>query len=500
MSSHRRIFKSTALIGGTQIINMGIGIVRTKVLALLLGPAGMGLAGLYMTATGLIGSVAGLGLNASGVRQIADAAGTNDETRIARTIITLRRVSLISGVLGMLLVLALAPVLSRTTFGDDKHIFGIALMSLTLLFGGISAGQSALLQGLRRLRELAKSQVLGTAFGAIVSMGLVWWLREQGIVPFLVAISAFGILLSWWFARRVPVRSVVVTWRETLAESRSLLAMGIAFTTAALIASGTAYFTRVLVQHELGMVAVGIYTATWTLSSYYVGFVLGAMGTDFMPRLTAVANDHATINQLVNEQTEMGVLIAVPGVLATLTLAPWVMRIFYSGAFVQGADVVRWQILGVFLRVVCWPMGYVLIAKGKSILLTLTELAFGVVNVGSILLCIKLWSLEGVGISFALSYLVYTTMMAAIVWRMTGFRWSGTALKIFAPVILVLAVTFAGTRLLPGIWSVCLGLVLTAVAGVASLRVLQKLLGVNLLERLRAKLGLAKTPIEASAK
>jgi PST family polysaccharide transporter len=487
MSSHRQIFKSTALIGGAQVINMGIGIVRTKALALLLGPAGMGLAGLYMTAAGLVGSVAGLGINASGVRQIAEAAGTNDETRIARTIITLRRVALISGLLGMMLVLALAPLLSRTTFGDDKHVFGIALMSLTLLFGGISAGQNALLQGLRRLRDLAASQIVGVLFGTLVSIVLVWWLREQGIVPYLVAISAFGILLSWWFARRVPVQRVTVTWRETLAESRGLVGLGLAFTTAALIASGTAYLTRVLVQRQLGMEAVGIYTATWTLSTYYVGFVLGAMGTDFMPRLTAAAHDHTTMNRLVNEQTEMGVLIAVPGVLATLTLAPWVMKVFYSGAFVQGAEVVRWQILGVFLRMVSWPLGYVLIAKGKSLLFTLTELAFGVVNVGLILLCMKLWNLEGVGVSFALSYLAYTAMMAVVAWRLTGFRWSATALKILAPAVLILGVIFVCTRFLPERWGLGIGLVATTVVGTASLLALQKLLGVSLWQTARRK-------------
>lgn len=476
-----------ALIGGTQVINMGIGIVRTKALALMLGPAGMGLAGLYMTATGLIGSVAGLGINASGVRQIAEAAGTDDQTRIARTIITVRRVALISGIVGMLAVLALAPLLSRTTFGDDKHIFGIALMSLTLLFGGISAGQSALLQGLRRLRDLAKSQVLGVGFGAVVSIALVWWLRQQGIVIFLVAISAFGILLSWWFARRVPVQRVTVTWRETLAESRGLLGLGLAFTVAAFISSGTAYLTRVLVQRQLGMEAVGIFTATWTLSTYYVGFVLSAMGTDFMPRLTAAAHDHVTVNRLVNEQTEMGVLIAVPGVLATLTLAPWIMKLFYSGAFVQGADVVRWQILGVFLQVVSWPLGYVIIAKGKSILFTLVELAAGVVNVGLILLCMKMWKLEGVGIAYALLYLFHTAFMVVVVWWLTGFRWSATALKILAPAVLILGVIFGCTRFLPERWSMGIGLVATAMAGVVSLLALQELLGVDLWQTVRRK-------------
>jgi antigen flippase len=487
MSSHRQIFKSTALIGGTQVIDMGIGIIRTKALALMLGTAGMGLAGLYMTATALIGSVAGLGINASGVRQIAEAAGTNDRTRIARTTITLRRVALISGLLGMTLVLALASLLSRTTFGDAKHIFGIVLMSLTLFFSGISAGQNALLQGLRRLRDLAASQIVGNVFGAMVSVALVWWLREQGIVPYLVAISGFGVLLSWWYARRVPLQYVTVTWRETLSDSRGLLGLGLAFTVSALIASGTAYLTRVLVQRQLGMEAVGIYAATWTLSSYYVGFVLTAMGTDFMPRLTAVANDHAIMNRLVNEQAEMGMLIAVPGVLATLTLAPWVMTIFYSGAFAQGADVARWQILGVFLRVVSWPMGYVLIAKGKGILFTLNDLMFGAINIGLIFLCLKLWKLEGVGMAFALSYLFYAIMLTFITWRLSGFRWSANALRILVPAVLILGTIFACTQFLPERWSVGIGLVATVGAGVASLLALQKLLGMTLWQTVRRK-------------
>lgn len=487
MSSHRQIFKSTALIGGTQVINMAIGIVRTKVLAVLLGPAGMGLAGLYLTATGLIGSVAGLGINASGVRQIAEAAGTDDETRIARTVITLRRVALISGLLGMVIVLALAPLLSRTTFGDNRHVFGLGLMSLTLLFSGISAGQTALLQGLRRLRDLAASQIAGTIFGALVSVALVWWLRDQGIVPYLVAISAFGILLSWWYARKVRVQRVRVTWRETMTESRGLLGLGLAFTVAALIASGTAYLTRVMVERQLGMEAVGIYTATWTLSSYYVGFVLQAMGTDFMPRLTAAANDHPTLNRLVNEQIEMGALIAAPGVLATLTFAPLVMKVFYSGAFMQGADVARWQILGMFLRVLSWPLGYVLVAKGKSLLFTVTEVAFGAVNVGLIFLCMKLWKLEGVGASFAISYLAHTAMTAFLARWLTGFRWSVVSLKILAPTCLILAATFACTRFLPEWWGIGIGLSATLVVGAASMRALQKLLGLNLWQSVRRR-------------
>jgi PST family polysaccharide transporter len=490
MSSHRQIFKSTALIGGTQVINMAIGIMRTKVLAMLLGPAGMGLAGLYTAATGLIGSVTGLGLNASGVRQIGEAAGTNDEIRIARTAVTLRRISLFSGVLGMSLVLAMAPLLSRTTFGDDKHVFGICLMSLTLLFGGISAGQGALLQGLRRLRDMAASQILGTIFGAVVSMALVWWLREDGIPPFLVAISVFGILLSWWYVRKVKLMEVTVSWNETFRESRALLGLGLAFTVSGLVGAATAYLTRILIQRQLGMSAVGIYAATSALSTFYVGFVLQAMGTDLVPRLTAAIHEHSHLNRLVNEQTEMGVLIAVPGVLATLTFAPWVMQLLYSSEFVSGAGVARWQILGVFLRVVSWPLGYVLIAKGEGLFFCMTELLAGIVGVALVYVCVKWWQLEGVGIYLALQYVFYSSMMVIVVRRLTGFRWSATALTILVPGIISVGVSFIGIRLLPLAWGLAFGIVMTMVSGIVSLHVLQELLGLNLLERIRAKIGL----------
>jgi PST family polysaccharide transporter len=174
-------------------------------------------------------------------------------------------------------------------------------------------------------------------------------------------------------------------------------------------------------------------------------------------------------------------------VLATLALAPWVLHIFYSKDFVAAADIIRWQVMGVFLRVVCWPLGYVMIAKRKSLLFASVEIAWGAVNVGLVFLCVKLWRLEGIGIAFAVFYLFYTIGVFFICWRLTGFRWSATALQILAPAFLIVVAIFACTRFLPGRWGVGIGLAATAMAGMASLLALQKLLGVNLWQAVRRK-------------
>ena len=53
--SYSRIMKSSSLIGGAQGINMLIGMVRVKFVAMLIGPMGVGLVATYQATVKLIG-------------------------------------------------------------------------------------------------------------------------------------------------------------------------------------------------------------------------------------------------------------------------------------------------------------------------------------------------------------------------------------------------------------------------------------------------------------
>ena len=75
--TYGQILKSSALIGGSSLLNIAIGIVRTKAMAVLLGPAGFGLMGVYGSIASLAQSIAEMGINSSGVRQIAETVGTS---------------------------------------------------------------------------------------------------------------------------------------------------------------------------------------------------------------------------------------------------------------------------------------------------------------------------------------------------------------------------------------------------------------------------------------
>src|SRR6266446_6466363 len=183
--SYGQILKSSALIGGSSALNLAFGVVRMKAMALLLGPSGVGLIGLYSSIADLTRSVAGLGINSSGVRQIAEAVGTRDTQRIARTVTTLRRVALASGALGALLLLLLCKPVSWLTFRNFDHVGAVALLALVAFFGDISGAQAALVQGMRRIADLARMNILGAFYGTLFSIGIVYFWKERGLVPSL---------------------------------------------------------------------------------------------------------------------------------------------------------------------------------------------------------------------------------------------------------------------------------------------------------------------------
>ena len=425
-----RIMKSTFVMGGSSVITIVLGIVRNKILALILGPSGMGLTGIYQSITNLISSISGLGIGESGVRQIAVALGTDDQTKISRTIVALRRTALLSGISGFFLLFVLSKKASLLTFGNSAHEIDLAILSVTVFFGAVSAGQIALIQGMQRIKDLAKLGILGAFFGTVFSIPIIYLFKERGIVFFLLMVSAMSIITSWWYSRKIRVISLVISWRASLLEAKPLLSLGVALMFGSLIITATQYFLRLIVVRSLGLGAAGIYQASSMLSAVYVSILLNAMITDYYPRLSALSHNDSECKSLVNRQVEVGMLFAVPGVLTTMTFAPLAIQLFYSSKFMVAIEILRWQILGVFLQAVSWPMGFIFRAKGEGKLFVLTEVLHNSAYIFFSWIGIKYLGLPGIGMAFFGMNLIYLALIYLIVRRKYEFSFSSINIRI----------------------------------------------------------------------
>jgi PST family polysaccharide transporter len=186
--------------------------------------------------------------------------------------------------------------------------------------------------------------------------------------------------------------------------------------------------------------------------------------------LTAVAQDNQECNRMVNEQAEVGLLLAGPGILAALTFAPLILITLYSAKFGPAVEVLRWICLGMLLRIVSWPMGFILVAKGARQPFFWSELATSIVQVALVWACVVAFGLKGAGISFFGGYVFYWFLIYFVVRSVSQFRWSPInkrlGLMYGIPILVIFSAWYLVDHWIVGIG----GGVITVVAGLFSLK------------------------------
>jgi len=405
-SSYRQIFKATSLFGGVQVFQILIGIVRIKFVAVLLGTTGVGIIGLLNAPIDLIISITGLGISFSAVRDISEASGSGDKKNIAVAIKTLRRWAWFTGLLGAIITLSLAPLLSQWSFGNREYTWAFIWLSVTLLLYAISQGQRAILQGTRRLKDMAKATVIGSAIGLGTSIPLYYWFGIKGIVPAMIITAVTALILSWYFSRRVKIEDIELTVRQTFRSGLNMAKLGISMTLAGFVASLSRYIVNAFISNLSGVDQVGLYNAGWGVVGQYTAVIFAAMATDYFPRLSAIQADNEKVKELVKQQAETAVLIMTPLLGLLIIAMPLVVRILYTPAFMPIVLFASLTLLGMQFKAISWALGYVYLAKGDGRLFLILEIISGAIILGLNLVFYYFYGLNGLGVSFILSYFV----------------------------------------------------------------------------------------------
>lgn len=486
-SEYRSIFKATSLFGGVRVFSILISIIRSKIVAILIGTTGVGIVGLFTSGTSLIQSITQLGLSQSAVRDVSEAHGSGDQARVNRVVTALRRLVWFTGLLGMLCVIVFAPVLSRTSFGNSDYTLSFIFLSVILLFNQLSGGQLVILQGTRSLKNMAKSSVIGSLLGLLICVPLYYWLGVKGIVPNLIMGAFTGMLLTWYFARKVPYTPVKLTVKEVIQEGGLMLKMGIAMSVSGVLVALSAYILRSFINRQGGIDEVGLFQAGFAIMTTYVGLVFSAMGTDYYPRLSAVNKDNEKCREIMNQQGEIGILILAPLILVCIVFVPWIVKILYSDRFLGANDYIIWAASGMLFKMASWAISFIFIAKGESKLFMINETVVNIYSLGFQILGYWLLGLKGIGIGYALTFLCYFIQVYTISRIRYGFRFTSEFNKIFFLQLTLLACCIALTVILQSvILKYVFGSITVAVSAWISLTGLEKRM--NLLSELKARI------------
>jgi PST family polysaccharide transporter len=416
--------RATALLSSGSFVCILAGVVSAKALAVLVGPDGVGMNGLLFSITALGAMFVGLGLSTGLVRLGAEAASAGDEAAVAALYRAAWRLFWLLGGPGLALAITLREPIAQLMLGSADYAGDVVLMAVAAGFTLAAGIRTGLINAHHRVSALARLTVVHILLATTSTVLIVGAIGAVGIAWAILA----GSVLNWalagaWLRRELPA---MATPRDPIAERAALgklVAFGVPFTGSLVVGSGVGYMLPLLVLHDLGPAAVGLYRAATAILERQIGLLTNAFVFDYGPRLMS-ERDPARIAAMVDSQLRMVLLIAVPVVLALLAVAPVLLPLLYTAEFAPGVGLLQGLLLGALFKLPAWAIGTAVMMHCETRVYFLLELVGGASLLALSAAALGLFGLPGLGVAYALASALYLLVSVLMLRARLGYRTS----------------------------------------------------------------------------
>ena len=423
-TTYDHVIKYTGLFGGVQGITMLVSLIRTKLVALLLGPDGMGLINIYNNILKLIAHSTNLGIDFSAVKHMAEIAENNDRKEIERYAGVIRTWSLAVGLFGMLVCMVLSAPISYYTFKSYDNVKYFLLLAPAVAFLAISGGELAILKGTKQLKTVALSSVAASISTLLICVPIYYYVGTEGVVWSLLLTNAAVAIIQMSFTRRIVPWHTSIFNKESFLSGTPMLKLGIGYIIAGIFGQGAEYVIRVLILRHGGLDDVGYYNSGYLMAVSYAQLVFIAIESDYFPRLSAAKSMIKRQNDTVNQQTEVCAVLISPFLVLFVTFLPLIVLVLFSDKFVNAIPLATSASFYMFFKALTLPAAYLALAHGDSKMYMVTELIYDIIIAIIIPLAFIQWGLVGAGFALSTAGLIDALVIHILYRRRYKFMFS----------------------------------------------------------------------------
>lgn len=363
----KEIVSSSFVLAVSSLFTALVGVIKMKGVALLLGPAGIGLIGLFQNLMAVITQVSSVGISNSGTREVARSVTALEGDVQYLTRKSLFWLGVFLALLGAGGVLLIGCIYISLVAESSVKILEILGLATGVFFGVVAAPQGAILAGVRDIKSIATVRILSSLLSSFVGVGLIFLFKEDGVLPFVVAAPLANFLFMWLFARKVQLGLEGVGSIKYFASNfMPLIKQGAGFMLSGLFMAVGVLAVRVIYQDKIGVEGLGFMQASWVVSATYLGLVFSSMGTNYFPKLSGLVNNKIKMQGLINLQAEIAFLFAAPLIIMMVGFSDLIISMLYTKDFAPAAEILVFQLVGDVLKLASWPLGFVLLASGMS--------------------------------------------------------------------------------------------------------------------------------------
>ena len=329
-----------------------------------------------------------------------------------------------TGVLGMLFFVVLSSFLSDFIFGNKDYTWAFLILSISILINQLTIGNSVILTGLRKRKNLAYANMSGAILGFVFSIPLYYFFGVKAIVPTILISSFLSFLRSRYFTREIAIPKNNLSFKESLSEGKPMLVMGLMLSLTSIFTLLKAFVLRIFIEKTGGIDQVGLFHSGFVLINVYLGMIFSVMSKDYFPNLASKILDDKKAANLINKQLIFGLTLISPLLCLFIFFNDYLIVLLFSAKFKLMHLMIAWAILGTIFKLVSWTQSYYILTKGNNKRFVFNELSAVIVTTILSIIGYFYFDLKGLGIAYFIGYVYYAIQTNLLCKYWYGFQFS----------------------------------------------------------------------------
>lgn len=396
------IVKVFSLTSVSTLVRMLTGFISVKVVAVIIGPAGIALLGQLNNFIGIVMSLASGGINNGIVKFTSEFKESERKTRLYFS--TSLRITLALSFFSGIVLILFPKYWAKVVLFDPSYYYVFTLFGIALTLFTLNGYLMSIINGFKEFKLFVRISIISSLLGLFFSVFLVYALGLRGALISAVSHQSISFFVTLWFIRKTP-------WFNRLhfnaGIDKKIIKDFSKYSLMALVTAATIPVSQLFIRgyaiSNISIIEAGWWESMNRISGVYLTIITASFGVYYLPRLSELRHKSDISKEIVTSFK-----IILPSVVLLFIMIflfrNQIVRLLFSEEFLPMAALFKWQLIGDIFKISTWLIGTVLIAKTYTKLYILNEVIFSLAYVLLSVAFTQQFGIVGVTMAYAINY------------------------------------------------------------------------------------------------
>lgn len=368
------IVKVFSLTSISTLVKMCTGLISVKIVASIIGPAGVALVGQLNNFATIAMAFSSGGINAGITKYVAEYR--EDSSAIAQFLSSALRITAICSAVCAVVLIVFHGYISRLVMLSADYGYVFVIFGVTILLYALNNMLISIVNGYKEFRKYVYISIANSIVGVIFTVSLVLFWQLKGALISAVTYQSVMLFITLWMLRGTP-------WlkREFFKERLDKVVSGKYFRYALMAFVNTLslplaqMLLRGYVMEEISPIEAGWWEGMNRISNMYLMVITSSFGVYYLPRLSEISEIDKLRAEIIKAYKVI-VPILLAGFALIYILRFFIIHLLFSDEFLPMSKLFAWQMLGDFFKMCSWLLAFVMLAKALMKLYITTEIVF----------------------------------------------------------------------------------------------------------------------------